>query len=737
MTNPNTPDFLSATHEQVQFVEEIPSRKALFHDEYPALPEALKAVLPEKLYWHQAEAIRAAQAHQDVLVVTGTNSGKSLCFQVPALQACMEEPMARALFLFPTKALAQDQAQRMTGIATQLGLRVGTYDGDTPKSHRSAIRNLSHIVMSNPDMLHTGILPAHSHWTKFLKALRVIAIDELHSYRGVFGSHVALVVRRLLRLCAMYHNYPQVIACSATIGNPEELFERLVGRKPVTVNLDGSPSGRRTVVFLNPPLLPNNERLSTNVATSEALATLIENEQTTLAFSRSRITTELVLRYTKQRLPDNLTHLVESYRSGYTPKERRQIEQAILKGKIRGLSSTNALELGVDIGNLDAVIINTYPGSVSSFWQQAGRAGRGTKDAVTVYIAGDNPLEQYLLEHPQRILDGKSESVTIQPSNPVILSSQLLCAAYERPIAPSELEFFGEKGLEVAETLDRSGELKFQSGLFYYPGFEPPSLKVNIRGASRDQFSLLVAGQEIGLMEYGRALSQAHPGAIYLHRGEPFEVEELDLVQRNAHLSRFQGNYYTQAKVQSLLESGNPYRQGGPFSVSGCRVTTTVIGYSKKSFDGDTVLDVLDLELPPTTFDTVCLRIDLPQLDLERPPDVQIAGVHGLEHALLGLAPLFGGCDRQDIGSSWFAFFLETQCPVVFLYDQVPGGVGISDAIFANADMLVQAALQRITLCKCVNGCPGCLYLSGCEFGNESLDKSETIRLLRWLTAHG
>jgi DEAD/DEAH box helicase domain-containing protein len=537
----------------------------------------------------------------------------------------------------------------------------------------------------------------------------------------------------LLRLCAMYHNYPQIIACSATIGNPGELFEKLTGRKPVEVNLDGSPNGKRTIVFMNPPLLPNNERLSTNYTTSEALATMVENDVTTLAFSRSRVATELVLRYTRSRLPDGLEKKVESYRAGYTPKERRQIEEAVLKGKIKGLSATNALELGVDIGNLDAVLINTYPGSVASFWQQAGRAGRGTKDAVTVYIAGDNPLEQYLLEHPERILNGKSESVTIQPSNPTILRSQLLCAAHERPLGPSELEQFGQTALELAETMDRAGELRFQAGHFYYPSFEPPALKVNIRGAGGDQVTLMIEGQELGSMEYQRALSQAHPGAIYLHRGEPFEVEELDLVQKNAHLSRFSGNYYTQSKVQSLLEPGHAFDEFGPFSIGGCAVTDTVLAYSKKTFDGDTVLDVIDLELPPTRFETVCLRIDLPSLDLDKPVDEQIAGIHGLEHALLGLAPLFGGCDRSDVGSAWFAMYHETQCPVVFLFDRVPGGVGISEALYKNKHELVLAAKQRVETCKCESGCPSCLFLSQCEVGNEQIHKVEAKRLLGWL----
>ena len=726
----STPEFPNQISDQIVHVDTIERREAKLIKNDLELPSALKVLIPSDLYSHQYEAIQASRQGKDVLVSTGTNSGKSLCFHVPALAACCEEPMARALFLYPTKALAHDQLGRLELLGKELSVRVSTYDGDTPKSHRSPIRHLCNIVLTNPDMLHMSILPNHANWTKFLKALRVIAIDEMHTYRGVFGSHVAQVLRRLLRLCAWYHNKPQIIAGSATIGNPEELFEKLTGHQATLIDQDGSPSGRRTVVFMNPPLLPNQARLSSNIATSEALASLIESDVTTLAFNRSRVATELTLRYTKKRLGETNDKLVESYRGGYTPKERRQIEQSLIKGKIKGLTTTNALELGIDIGSLDAVILNTYPGSQSSFWQQIGRAGRGTKDSLAMYIAGDNPLEQYLLDNPERLLNGRNESVTIQPSNPTILGSQLLCAAYERPLAPSECEIFAPNALDIAENLDRSGELKFQGGRFYYPGFEPPALKVNIRGAGMDMVKLLVGGEELGTMEYARALTQAHPGAVYLHRGEPFEVQELDLMKNQAHLERFTGNYYTQAKIQALIEPGYSVHGNGVFSLAGCKVTDLVIGYSKKSFDGDTVLDVLPLELPPRAFDTVCLRIDLPQLDMDGPLDQQIGGVHGVEHALLSLSPLFAGCDRNDLGSAWFSVFHETMCPAVFIYDRTPGGIGLAEELYKRAYELITAALDRIRKCECERGCPGCLYLSQCELGNEQLDKGMAYQML-------
>ncbi len=672
---------------------------------------------------HQAEAVRLARGGKDVLVTTGTNSGKSLCFMVPALAACTEEPLARALLIYPTKALAQDQHERLVTLGQPLGIRASTYDGDTPKSHRSSIRNLSHIVLTNPDMLHTGILPTHQHWTKYLKALRVIALDEMHAYRGVFGSHVALVLRRLLRLCAMHHNHPRIIAGSATIGNPEELFRDFFGREPHVVRDDGSPSGKRTLVFLNPPQLPSGERLSSNIVTSEALSTLVESGSTALAFNRSRVGTELVLRYTRKRLSEDQQSLVESYRAGYTAKERRQIEKDIFRGKLKGLSATNALELGVDIGNLDAVILNGFPGTVASFWQQAGRAGRGTKDGLAIYVAGDNPLEQYLLSHPEQVLSQESERVAIQPSNRSILASQLLCAAHERPIAPSEFSFFPENAIDVAEELDRSGELAFSAGAFYYPAYEPPALKVNLRGANRDSVTLRVGHEEIGSMEYERALSQAHVGAVYLHRGEPFEVVALDLEAKSADLVRFTGSYYTQARVQSMLEPFQSIQERGIFSLAGCRVTDSIVAFAKKTFDGDTVLDVVNLDLPEVSFETVCLRIDLPPLDLDRDVNEQIGGIHGVEHALLSLAPLIAGCDRNDIGSAWFTHFVGTGNPAIFLFDRTPGGIGITNLLFDRAEELVRAASERVSECECASGCPGCLMLAGCEVGNEHLDK--------------
>jgi DEAD/DEAH box helicase domain-containing protein len=724
--NPNFTD-------NVEFVEELERKEAIFGNLRTSLPDSFRKRLPEKLFVHQSEAIDAALNHKDVLVVTGTNSGKSLCYFAPSLYHCLQEPMARAIFLYPTKALAQDQLGRLQAFVEGTGTRVATYDGDTPKSHRSGVRNLANIILTNPDMLHTGIIPSHEHWVKFIKSLRVIAIDELHTYRGIFGSHVALILRRLLRLCEWHGSKPQIIAGSATISNPNELFLKLTGRDPVLIGQDGAPSGKRTIIFFNPPKVSDFERLSPNKTTSEIFSSLIQAQVPTIVFNRSRVGTELVLRQTRARLTESDVEKVESYRGGYTPKERRKIEQSLQKGKLLGISTTNALELGINIGHLDAVVINTYPGSVSSFWQQIGRAGRGEKDALAIFVAGDNPLEQYLLNNPKRLLDKKSESVVIQPENPNLLRSHLLCAAHERPLSPSEIEIFGSKALEIAEDLDRSGELAFRGGRFYYPAFDQPAQKINIRSASRSNITLLLGNEELGSMEYERALSQCYPGAVYLHRGEMYEVEELDLDKNLAHLSSFKGHYYTVSQTQSMIEPGSPFNRNPVASVSGCKVTDLVVSYKKKAFDRDAVLDVLSLEMPPVMFDTVCIRFDLPQLEMEGNIEEQIAAVHALEHSLLSLAPLFSGCDPQDLGSAWFSVYVDTMCPAVFIYDRAPGGIGLSEALFQKSLSWVQACLQSLKQCSCENGCPSCLYLSQCEISNEQLNKQGGMHLLKWL----
>ncbi len=687
----------------------------------------------ESLYLHQAEAVEASLRGEDVVVVTGTNSGKSLCYTIPILHSAFTEPAARALLIYPTKALAQDQQGKLAQ-ALPPSTRIGVYDGDTPKSHRSGIRNQGHVILTNPDMLHIGILPGHENWTRFLKAVRLIVLDEMHVYRGVFGSNVAHVLRRLLRLCEAQRNRPQIIACSATIGNPQELFRNLTGRSATIVDHDGAPQARRTYVFLNPSM-SQAVSLGGNVATSQMLTRLVRHGYRTLAFSRARVSAELVLRYARTQLQNegHPPEEVESYRAGYTAKERRAIEAALFKGKLVGLSSTNSLELGVDIGGLDAVVMNGYPGSVAAFRQQAGRAGRGLREGLAVYIAREDPLDQYLLRDPERLLDGASECVAIRPGNPHILREHLRCAAHERPLAPSELEKFGDTALELAEEMDRTGELAFRGGLFVYPSFEAPTPQVNLRGGGGDTIRLLEGTEELGSMEYWRALQNAHAGAVYLHRGTSYVVDLLDLPNKVAHVHKEDLPYYTKPVVQSVIEPKVQLDQDEVMNVNlaGVSVTTLVSAYRRLAVEGGMVLDVVDLDLPPQTYETLALQFIMPAVHLLDDPDLWTEGVHGVEHALMAVAPLFAGCDRGDLGSAWYSFHPDTASAMAFVYDVTPGGLGLAERLFASRESWVAGAIALLKGCGCTSGCPSCLLSPSCEIGNASLDKACAAALLR------
>jgi len=704
---------------------------------HPQLKGKLDELGFNQLFTHQTEAFDLHSQGKDLVVVTGTNSGKTLCYHLPTLQVTLSEPAARALYLFPTKALAQDQLKRLDQLLIP-PLRAGTYDGDTPQAHRSAIRRFAHVILSNPDMLHIGILPMHENWTTFLKNLRLIVIDEMHMYRGVFGSHVANLIRRLLRLCEAHKNRPQIIACTATVANPVQAFQQLTGRDPELISEDGSPQGRRTFIFWNPPLQKSGSRTSGNVTTANIVADLSTRGLRSLAFCRSRIGTELVLKYARRAAPEHATE-IESYRAGYTPKERRDIEMRVLTGKLKALVATNAMELGVDIGALDAVVINGYPGTISSFWQQAGRAGRGSQDGMAILVAQDDPLEQFLIRDPGVLLNKPVERVAMNPENPQILSRHLLCAAHERPLSAQELERFGESALELAESLDRSGELAYRAGSFYYPSFEPPASGTNIRGTSGPTISLQVFGEEIATMERWRALQYAHPGAVYLHRGDTYIVRSLSLEYGYAELEREDCSYYTVPITQSSVEQTVcvEEKESGLAKVSlvGIKVTDMVMGFKRKLVDGDRILDVEDLDLPAESFDTMAVRLDFSsQSPLESKGDDPFeypAALHAIEHALVAVAPLIAGCDRSDFGSVWYGVTPDTLAPSIFVFDRTAGGVGLSDQLMSSFDRWRESAILMLETCPCVEGCPACLLSSRCESSNEHLNKAGALKILR------
>lgn len=726
-------------------VIELPPRAPAFGELTKPISPGVKAALDRagiaQLYRHQAAAFDAAQAGKSVMVVTGTNSGKSLCYGLPALQALESEPAARALLIFPTKALARDQTQKLQALAPDW-VRIGALDGDTPKSQRGPLRRMCHIVVTNPEMLHLGILPNHESWAAFLKGLRVVALDEMHVYKGVFGSQTAGVIRRLLTLCHWHRADPIVIGCSATVGNPAELFTKLVGREPTVIGDDGSPQGSRTLCLVNPyaenPEVPEPSM----AAAGRILAELAASGTRTLAFNRTRIGAELTLIEARARMkelggdPDT----VESYRAGYKAAERRELEKRIKSGSIVGLSTTNALELGIDIGGLDAVIINGYPGSISSFWQQSGRAGRGVRSGLTVWIVRRDPLEQHFFRHPELLTDSQSESPVLNPENLQILSGQLRCAAYERGLGEAELERFGPAAREAVDEMETRGELGFGGGRWFFRGFTSPAASISLRTGGSAPIDLVCRGETIAQVDRRHALAEAHPGAIYLHRGAMYESTQLDLDSGFASLRRYEpaggeAAFTTMpliqaAAVQTLCIEGDERLPS--VGLAAVTAAETVTGYSKRDLATGRVIAQLPLDLPDDSFETLAVKVGFPPVD-EAEAGEFMASLHGVEHALLATAPLAAGCDRADLGSSWYVLYPDGGTPVLFVFDRVPGGIGLAERLHAVAGDWVASGLSLLTDCRCSDGCPACLLDPKCPSGNASLSKSGAIRLLREL----
>lgn len=737
------PELLGTLQGRKLHISTIPARSATYADMpqlHSSVLDRLKQAGIEKLYAHQAEAINLALQGENLMVTTGTGSGKSLCYNIPVLASLASEPMARALYIFPTKALAQDQLGKVSALVGDDKNLAATYDGDTPKAHRNTIRKHAQIILTNPDMLHMATLPNHQTWGRFLRALRYIVLDEAHVYRGVFGGHVAWIMRRLLRLCEWYGQRPQIILCSATVTDPETLFLRLTGKSCAVISKDASPQGQKNIVLVSPPDQELAKPPSPNVETAMLLADAAKEGAKAIAFCRSRTTTELVVRTARQKLESlsSSPDLVESYRGGYTPKQRRQIEKKLFRGKIKGLAATNAMELGVDIGGLDLAILNGYLGRIASFWQQMGRAGRAGRDSLGIMISHSDPLEAYLADHPDLLLGQASEPSIPAFSNRYIQERQILCAAYERPIAEAEVETW--QCTETALELQNRGELALAEGRYYYPSHDPPAPKVNIRGTGGGQVSLVVSEEELGVMETARALRQAHKGAIYLHQGQTYQVQELDLDRRKAYLEPCDEPYYTLAVVQSTIEKQVEIsaieRDLFTISLQSVLVTSTIPAYHKIDLSSQAFLGELPLDLPPETFETIAFRINFDQTYLATDSVAAIGAMHALEHLLTSIAPLVAGCDRRDLGSYWTAMSADSLSPCIAIYDAFAGGIGLSQELMDHVEYLLQSALDLVESCPCQAGCPLCLLSPSCESGNELLDKPGVIVLLRTLLKH-
>ncbi len=737
---------------QIEHIEHIPAREARYGELDEPLPPALEASLKEagieRLYTHQAQAINAIRAGCHVVVATSTASGKTLCYNLPVLEAIIGDRRARALYLFPTKALAQDQLRSLRELTRNLrDVRFGTYDGDTPRSTRTRLRKSASIILTNPDMLHLGILPNHPLWSRFFANLRYVVIDEVHVYRGVFGSQVACVLRRLRRICRFYGSEPQFICCSATIANPGEHVERLIGLPVQVIDDDGSPQGAKDFVLWNPPFidLAKTMRRSANSEATELFTQMVRHGIRNITFTKARKVAELILLYAREVLREEapeLVPLIRSYRAGYLPEDRREIERGLFEGRLLGVTATTALELGVDIGSLDATVLVGYPGTIASTWQQAGRAGRGVRRSLSILIGLDNPLDQYLMKHPQYIFSRTQDNALINPNNVYILEKHLPCAAHELPLSDEE-ELFGPGFHEAVANLERRGLLQRRNERWYYLGFGYPAQDVSIRSISPSSFVLLDESQGYQTLEEIEATTaplRVHPGAIYLHQGESYLVTRLDLDAQVAYLRPVDVDYYTQPRqindvhiIRSLkakqLPTTNAY-------FGRVRVTEQVIGYRRKQRFTEAVLSVEYLDLPPQSFETMALWFDIPPRiagQVRRRGLDFHGGLHAVEHAAIGILPLFAMCDRLDIGGLSTPSHVDTGRPQVFIYDAFPGGVGIAEKGFELLEELWRRTLQLIEECPCKEGCPSCIQSPKCGNDNQPLDKEAAKVILEGL----
>jgi DEAD/DEAH box helicase domain-containing protein len=714
----------------------------------PRVLAALERRGIDMLYAHQEAALRSAFAGPTI-VTTGTASGKSLCFQLPTLEVLCSDPRARALYLYPTKALAQDQARALHAFGMGAAIRPAIYDGDTPREERAAIRKRSNLVLTNPDMLHVGILPNHPAWAELMANLAFVVIDEAHVYRGVFGSHVANVLRRLRRIAARYGTEPRFLLTSATIANPRELAQRLTGLEEMAViDVDGAPAAERTVAMWNPPLIDEalGLRASVLAEAAELLERLVLEGARTICFMKSRRGVELILRLTVDRLRSSdrpeLADRIAPYRAGYTPQQRRELERRLTEGELLGVVATNALELGIDIGSLDAAICVTFPGTVSSLRQQWGRAGRRGR-GLAVFLAGEDALDQFFCRHPGEFLARPVEAAILDHESPQIYAEHLLCAAHEAPVSDNDAAILGAGWRDFADELTAAGMLRERvTGFVPRRADDYPAARVSLRSSTPDSFALIdvESGELLGQIEAARAYSTVHEGAIYLHLGRSYRVLALDLDGRRALLESFSGDYYTQVKRESFtyIERLHERRDtlGVRLSFGAVAVSETVLGYQRKGLQDHVAIDFNALDLPTVEFSTRALWYELDELiDAEPfPPEHLLGALHALEHGQIAVLPLIAMCDRWDIGGLSTNAHPQTGGPTIFIYDGHPGGIGITRRGFDEFERLVGDARRLIGECPCASGCPSCVQSPKCGNLNEPLSKRGALELLRRLT---
>jgi len=745
---------------QMIHIRDLPAREAKYGELKmpldPYLERALRLQGIERLYSHQVSAIEAIREGKNVVVVTSTASGKTLCYNIPILEETLRDENARALYLYPTKALAQDQFKKIKGfkeIDPVFAFDAGTYDGDTPTSTRKRLRDSGKLILSNPDMLHASILPNHTKWSEFFTNLKFVVIDEIHAYRGIFGSNVANVMRRLNRICAHYGSSPQFVCCSATIGNPKELAESLSGHEMVLIDNDGSPKGPKRFVLWNPPFIDESktERLSPNAEAKRLIVELIRDRVQTITFVQARVLAELLYRYCQddlQQISPRLAKSIRAYRSGYLPEDRREIEQQLFSGELLGVVSTNALELGIDVGGLDACIIVGYPGNIASTFQQAGRAGRGSEESLAILIGHNDPIDQYIMQYPEYLFGKPVENAVISPDNPYIMLGHLRCAANELPITLEDEKMFGEMAPAILELLEENQQVKFMGDKWHWHGRGYPAADINLRSMSQNNYTIMDttggSNQVIGMLDEFSAFMLVHDQAIYMHDAETFFVNELNQTQKIAYVEKIDADYYTQAETETnikvdeteternLLESKVYFGQ--------VTVTSATIMFRKIKFYTQDSIGFGNLELPPQELQTNALWIVPPLSALNSVKEYgrnPAEGMMGIGNALTGVIHLYVICDHTDIGS--VVDSSNIGAPTIFIYDKHQGGLGFAEKSYELIDQILEKCLELISNCPCEDGCPSCVgspsrswsyFDADMEFKERIPDKEAALILL-------
>jgi DEAD/DEAH box helicase domain-containing protein len=707
------------------------------------LPEAVHAELRaallrqgiSELYAHQAQAWEAAERGEHLIVTTGTASGKTLAFNLPVLNELAAEPKSRALYLYPTKALAQDQARALGALAVPR-VRAAIYDGDTPPERRPQIRRWANLVLTNPDMLHLGVLPRHDLWADVLHNLRYVVVDEAHVYRGVFGSHVANVLRRLRRLARVYGAEPQFLLASATIANPGELATSLIGVPATVIGDDAAPRAERTIALWNPELIDAELGLRASALgdASRLMAELVQRDLRTICFAKSRKQAELIHRMTADRVDPATAKRLAPYRAGYTPQQRREIERRLVAGELLGVAATDALELGIDIGLLDCAISVGFPGTIASLRQQWGRAGR-RGHGLAVLVASQDALDQYFMREPETLLERRVEAAILDHANPRVLDGHVAAAAFEAPVDDADRETLGDEALERAPHVP---ELAHTKHGWVWAGKDYPAARTQLRSASADSFTVVDAGTGtvLGIVERERAYSTVHEGAVYLHLGEQWLVRELDIAARRAVVEPHAGDWYTQVRKETSTDVEESLRVqrrlGLELTFGNVSVTERVVAYQKKGIRDQATLATIELDLPPSVFETEAVWYVPSERQLEglEQMPVLLSSLHAAEHSMIALLPLWAMCDRWDIGGLSTNLHPDTGAPTVFVYDGHPGGVGIAERGFEQFEGWVADTVRMLEGCPCERGCPSCVQSPKCGNLNEYLDKAGAWRLL-------